>query len=77
MVKGKSKGNGKIGVDQGLRPIDAPHVEPDRTNISIKKADNGGHIINHYGSKGGKHFDKTLIANNSAHAKQILTGLIK
>ena len=64
-------------VPEQPRLIDRPLPEPDRMTLSLKKADNGGVVMNHYGVKGGKHFDKTLVAHNIAHAKQIATGLIK
>ena len=73
MVK---KSKGKMAT-VATKLMDMPLPEPNRMTISIKKADNGGFVMNHYGVKGGKHFDKTLVAHNIAHAKQIATGLIK
>lgn len=68
----------KSTAPQGVptRPIDMPYKEPDNTRITVKKADNGGHVINHYGSQDGKSFDKTVIAHSKEHAKKLVSGMI-
>lgn len=86
MVKDKTKGDAPRGsitkagsaklTTPTMRPIDAPYMPQDRTSIEIKKADNGGYVINHSGYKGGKSFNRDIVAHNSNHAKKLIISLV-
>lgn len=68
----KKTKHAQAATSPAIRPIDAPHVEPNRTSISIKKADNGGYVVNHHGVKSGSYYDKTHIAPSTKHLKKMV-----
>ena len=62
---------------ESMRPIDMPLPEPTRTTINIRKADKGGYVVNHYGHRKGKSYDKTHIAKNKYHLAQVVQDMAR